>query len=528
MKTLIPKFTASFTALVALRVTLLTSILFIGLLPVIYLVLGNESLDLDTIKNTASHADTVTVSLQTAKFACITALIASSIGWYISHLLRFHKYPHLIIGLHALCFVISPYIAAQGWIQVMGADGVLWQILAIQPKPEMIYSRLGMVFLMCLQFIPLSLIIFSLTRPSLSRESLELQKLVHITFWKRIYLFHISSNKLTYLFSLTLIFWLSFWNYETPSILRLNTYALSLYAAFGSFYDYNQALGYLLHAVIYGVPTLFVILKVTPALSANIRSLAPSYVRSNNYLKTTITFLVCGLVPFCGLVIPLISIIIDLGGTNTFERLTKTLIDYKNDIGNTLIVASITSVITLALCLFFVWITSLLKNRKQLSIPSLSLFMIPPLCTGIGMVHWFTENSSTEAGLERIIIVNLLILLPILLLPVSIAFPEKSSSQSDVQKLYKMSFSKRITLFARPLYLPRLLLLFGFGFLMVMREVPASLLNYPPDGSTIALTIETMLHFDQPQLISALCLIQLLLSLTVFSTIALFSNLSQR
>ena len=87
---------------------------------------------------------------------------------------------------------------------------------------------------------------------------------------------------------------------------------------------------------------------------------------------------------------------------------------------------------------------------------------------------------------------------------------------------------KQFTLLARPVLVPRFLLLFGFGFLMAMREVPASLLNYPPDGSTLALTIETMLHFDQPQLISALCLIQLLISLVMFSAIALTSHLSKR
>ena len=44
------------------------------------------------------------------------------------------------------------------------------------------------------------------------------------------------------------------------------------------------------------------------------------------------------------------------------------------------------------------------------------------------------------------------------------------------------------------------------GFTSVIREVPASLLNVPPDGSTLALSIETLLHFEQPVRIASLCL----------------------
>jgi len=507
------------------KTLLFLGILVLGGMPVLYLILSNDSLNTEAIQQISHLQNTFDISLKTAGLSTVTAIISSIIGLGIALTLRSSRHTYHWIALYILCFSLSPYIAAQGWIQIGGAQGSLWKLLSMDANPRLLFSSYGLVFLMCLQFIPLSLLIFVCTLKHTDRETLDLKRLTHPPRWKSLYFYHLRPNIAPLLFSILLIFWLAFWNYETPSILRQNTYALSLYAAFGSFYDYNQALGYLSHVLYYGIPTLILILWLTPSLSNNIRSLTEPNSQPRHWVFHISSTILLLSVPLCILLIPLSGLLSDLEGMDSLLRYAK---NYSGDIKNTLIVSSTSSLIAVTLCLALTFISSKLNARTILSIGALALLMIPPLCSGIGAVHWFAENVSGEAGLERIILVNSIVLLPILLLPTSLAFPEKSHSQTDTLHLLLPSPFKKLLIFTRPIIMPRVLLLFGFGFLMVMKEVPASILNYPPDGSTLSLTIETMLHFDQPKLISGLCLIQLCISLSIFTIISILYRLCKQ
>lgn len=507
------------------KVILFIGILLIGMLPVAHLLLANEELDYTIISELAWSPGTFDLSWKTARLALITACISAFIGWGTSALIRSSPRPYLWLAFYVLGFTISPYIAAQGWIQILGTNGSLWKCLGITSRPELLYGPYGLVFLLCLQFVPLALLVFVSTHQPMAREDRELQSLAQPPFWKRFYLFYLRRYKAPFLFSVVLIFWLAFWNYETPSILRQNTYALSVYAAFGSFYDYNQALGYLFHASVYAIPTVLIILWLTPAISSNIRSLsATPHTTSKWYWKSSILCGLC-LIPLCSLAFPVIGLIMDL---DNLQMLSNAFTDYSRDIQNSLIVAASASALATAMCIAFVYIGHKVNGWMVLALAAIVLLVIPPLCTGIGAVHWFAQHGEGEAGLERIVLVNGLILLPILILPASLGFSRNPDTLKDTQSLFHISAFKRLKLFLKPVYLPRLLLIFGFGFLMTLREVPASLLNYPPDGSTLALTIETMLHFDQPKLISSLCVIQLLVSVAIFSAISILIHICKR
>ncbi len=510
------------------KVVLLLAVLFAGVLPVLYLLLANDELDTGLISRLSRQNETFRLSWQTARLAMVTACVSSGIAWVACAMLRASARPRSWLALYVLCFTVSPYIAAQGWIQLLGAQGSFWKLLALTPRAEMLFGPSGLVFLMSLQLTPLALLVFASTYRPLDRESQDLQSLTTLPVWKKLYFFHLRPGKAPLLFALVLVFWLAFWNYETPSILRQNTYALNVYAAFGSFYDYNQALGYVLHAVIYAVPTLVLILWMSPALAANIRSLPHARQHTGCRLQKLARLCSLSFIPLCGLIVPGVGLMGDLAGMQNLTTAIQPILQYSGDIENTLVVASSASLITTTICFALVYVGSIVNARAALGLPALLLLIIPPLCTGMGAAHWFAENSTGDAGLERIVLVNALILLPILLLPASLAFPRNATARSDTRHLYRIGDLKQFVLLARPVILPRFLLLFGFGFLMAMKEVPASLLNYPPDGSTLALTIETMLHFDQPQLISALCLIQLLISVMVFSAITVTSHLCQR
>ncbi len=510
------------------KAALLLAVLFVGVLPVLYLLLANDELDTGLVSRLSWQNETFRLSWKTARLAMVTACVSSGIAWAVCAMLRASARPRFWLALYVLCFTVSPYIAAQGWIQILGVQGTFWKLLALTPRAGMLFGPSGLVFMMSLQMTPLALFIFASTYRPLDRESQDLQALTKLPAWKKLYVFHLRPGKAPLLFALVLVFWLAFWNYETPSILRQNTYALNLYAAFGSFYDDNQALGYLFHALIYAVPTLVLIVWMSPALAANIRSLPHARENTNSRLQKLARLFGLSLIPLCGLVLPVAGLIGDLAGMESLTTAIQTILQYSGDIKNTLVVASSASLIATMTCFALVYLGSIVNARAALALPALLLLIIPPLCTGIGAVHWFAENSAGAAGLERIVLVNALILLPILLLPASLAFPRNATARSDTRRLYHIGDLKQFALLARPVLLPRFLLLFGLGFLMAMKEVPASLLNYPPDGSTLALTIETMLHFDQPQLISALCLIQLLISLVIFSTITVTSHLCQR
>lgn len=469
--------------------------LFLGCFPALWLVTALESFDSETISEVAWAESSFKQSFETAKTALLVSTISSLIGYLCFRVSLKSRQSAVWLLLYTLCFALTPYLVAQGWIQ-------LWPVTT--NTNFAIYSKTGLVFLQVLQFAPLTFLLFHFTHTPPSRSQIDLERLLELSWIRMEWNIRLPAAAASCTLCLVLVFWLSFWNYETPSILREKTYALNLYAAFGSFYDYEQALSYILHATMYVLPCLLglgVFIKKKGELH---RCFSAETERT--FPATTILL---AILPVLALLIPLYGILQHIPSTTfLFEKWQE----YSSDITNTLTVGLLAALISSGTALSLQTLAIKLQATRYLIPSAFLLFFIPSLGSGIGFLHWFTESFSGEAGIERLVLVNAVLTLPLALLAAAVIAPQKAHNEIDTLALYQTSLVSRIKLFARHYTLPRYLLLLTLCFLFTIREVPASLLNYPPDGSTLVLSIETMLHFEQPELISSLCLAQLLIA----------------
>jgi ABC-type Fe3+ transport system permease subunit len=140
---------------------------------------------------------------------------------------------------------------------------------------------------------------------------------------------------------------------------------------------------------------------------------------------------------------------------------------------------------------------------------------MPGILVGMGYVYLFNFPAGapvTRANLQ-LILIELTILAPLvgmLTLVQLSAWPDRWTAAGG---FFGLGPVRQLTGIALPLFGEGVAAVFVIGFAFAIREVPASLLNYPPGGGTVAISIETMLHFDQPDKVAVLCVAQIALLL---------------
>ena len=155
-------------------------------------------------------------------------------------------------------------------------------------------------------------------------------------------------------------------------------------------------------------------------------------------------------------------------------------------------------------------------------IAMLGCWLLPPVLLAMGWVSLWDISIfrwARELGLEMYLIGihSVLVLIPVL---AAVASAIWSPSHNEVLNSTDCRLSVRCLLLGNRLR--GLFALLGIaGFALVAREVAAGLLNMPPGGSTLAISIETLLHFEQPDRVAALCLAYLIAVLGVSIVVGL-------
>ena len=95
------------------------------------------------------------------------------------------------------------------------------------------------------------------------------------------------------------------------------------------------------------------------------------------------------------------------------------------------------------------------------------------------------------------------------------AFRRELVDAAEVHGVRRSATLARIVL---PLALPALVHAAAFAFVLALGELPAAVLVAPPGGMTLAVRIESLLHFGKDGIVAALCVVEAGL---VFAVLAL-------
>lgn len=443
-----------------------------------------------------------------ARTALFTALGVVVIGVLLCEALerRPERERFYWLGGYGLAALVSPYIVVQGWINLWGRGGWLRAAAGMGGGERFsLFSAGGSLAMHLLLWLPTGVVILWAARTGLAEKHEDFMRLYQPrwrdalrTYYRAKYLVGAGVAAIYTLITV-------FWSYEVPSILSQPSLAMEVMAAFGSFYDYGAAAALVL-------PPLAATLVLGSMMFPLLRGEGLAWRRAAGARAPRGWAAVVLTLPLAlGLGMCVAGLMARLQRT---DEIGPALVLARADFLNTLIVAlGAGGVVALAGAVAGLgWRLSGCGAWKRVGVVvAVGALAVPPVVGGIGWVHLYGTDLLAHAPctILRLVLVEGVLFLPLAVLLGYVATAGWTQAWSrELAQFGREAAGGRM---AGRLFAGRWVLLGAAGGALAAREVAAGLLNYPPGGSTLAITIETMLHFDQPTALSVLSLAQLIL-----------------
>lgn len=534
-RSLLPIYIGRYT--LALAAVLIT---FAGLLPHVGLFLAVFSEDSFAVKTfreafqSPLTQDALTRSLGLGVMTASIAILLALLLHFCLGLLPGKVYP-FALGIQCIGLMISPYVFTQGWIGLLGSTGTLREIdsLSTLLAPFSLYTSYGALALLVLQLTPFALLFLELGIRSLSQAESNLDRLLRLSLTQRLRAWELPRYGPIVLLAWIWLFILAFWSYDIPSMLRVHTFSLELLSNFGSFYDYGRALALSLPVMLGSVAIGLLSFAWINRRSQFDTQVEMNHPSSHGYRKKTspgiyiLTLFALSFLPLATLGVPLLGLLAQI---ESLSALPQHLALFKGDFSTTILVALPSGLLVASATLLYACWLFCDPHQSPRWIIALQLFFLttPALLGGIGFAWLFSRlpAGGIVDGLPRLVIIQFALWTPLalLLIPSLFSFWRRSWTET-AHLLQRPSLVWQI---GRRPAAPAFVLLFLIVATLAAREVPASLVNYPPGQSTLSLSIETVLHFDQPAVVASLCLGQLVLAVALWTagliTIALLRS----
>jgi ABC-type Fe3+ transport system permease subunit len=451
----------------------------------------------------------------------LTIAVLSTLAGFLLHRLLLRRRPRehpIWLMVYALTLVGSPYILIQGWLNLAGPN--TWLQSHVLPTGWTLYSPAGYVLVQVMLNSGLAFLVIHGSKALLDRKYADFTAIYRPSFRNRLRTILRIQYLPSLLVSFSFLFLLAYWHYDSASILRQNLLSLELMTAFGSFYDDGQAAAIAVPACLAVLPVALMMSVFLAPLALSMKAPAPlQSTRSCFWALVGLTLL------------PVLTLGISLGGL--LSRFSSPRLAWESlklaraDFVNTAEIGLFSGLLLAVFALPIAWYLRVHPRQARWIMPVLVLALsIPAVMSGIGFIHLrsLTGEAYWPEGPVRLAILNVLLWLPLCILLAMASLTRLPLRWVEEMRSLRLSCSASLFRMASPFVIPIALQLFMVGFALSIREVPASLLNYTPEGGTLALTIETMLHFEQPDALSALCLAQfgLVATLWVMGALGLY------
>lgn len=458
--------------------------------------------------------NSLTIAAGTSFFSLIIGVPA---GFLLSRTdLCFRKY------LRYLCLVpliIPPYIHAVVWIFLLGTKGRI-SLLAeklFSPGDSSLFSIYGIsgaVLVLTLSYFPVVTVLTISGLNSMSRELEEAGSLAGTDFYvlRKITLPLILPN-ITGGAVLVMIF--SLLNYGVPSLLRVNTYPVEIFARFSAFYDSKGAAGLSLPlmAVMFMLTALqYYAMKDRPYITVRGGTKPPRPFRLG-YFRIPATGFVIAVI-LLSAVFPVFTLIIESGSLAAYKAAFKTAYpQIFASLGLSAGAATFSAVLA-----FFISYTSEKTQWKGRQLTDFLVFLpfaVPGALLGTGMIALWNRPGTDfiyESGLI-VIFVYIARFSPFAVKAVSANLRQIHPHLEEAAALSGASWIKQAAHILIPLTKPGLAAGWIITFIFCMGELGATLMVVPPGKTTLSVRIYTVMHYGAGNLVACLCLILIAVTL---------------
>jgi iron(III) transport system permease protein len=400
--------------------------------------------------------------------------------------------------IYLLPLLIPPFISAIGWIELL---------------PFSLYGLPASILVLGLSYFPFVTILTISGLLSVNRELEDAARLVYDDFTaiRKLTLPLIKPNILA---GAIFVFIFTLSNYGVPSLLRLNTYPVEIFAEFSAFYDSQKATALAAPLVLVTLGLIFAVRYLMSGRSyVNLDSSSeePKIFRLGKRKIWASMFV--SLVIFISVILPIIMLL----------KRSQDLISYRlafktagAQIVNSLILAIIAATIILFFSFFIGYFIERTKNKGRAILETISIlpFAIPGSMVGISLICLWNRQYTQfiYASWFMIILGYMVRFLPFTITITSASVKKISFELEEAAQLTKIHWIWKTKQIILPLMRPGLIAAWIIAFVLSIGELETTLLIIPPGETTLPIRIFTLMHYGANKLVAALSVILIIIT----------------
>jgi len=431
-----------------------------------------------------------------------SALLGLALGGAISAQSPVHQHSMLTVML--LPLLIPPFIHSLSWIMLFDSMG------------QSLHGMAATIGVLSVAFCPLAGLLSwvglrqlrSVVEPaSLVRSRLAILLQIELPLL------------LPYLITgFVLVFLFSFSEYAVPSLFRVNTYPVTVFAQFAAYYDVRGA-------VLASWPYLLVPLaalafwrvargeRVLKAIGRD----CGQHTRVVSSRERLVWGIVFSLIIGLGGLLPVAIQLLKAGGYESYVVAWRTA---HRQIINSVLLSGITATVLLLVSTVIAvgMMTDPRRGQRLFDFLSLLPVAIPGTIFGVGMITLW-NHSLTQGIYGTVLVVGLLHaarFIPFVLRPIMAQINRVGKDLYTVASLTDAPPLSRFFRIRLPLLAPSLLVGWALCFILSLRELTGTLLVTPPGFETLGVRIYSLYHYGAGNLVAALTVFMVAITMLVF------------
>lgn len=323
---------------------------------------------------------------------------------------------------------------------------------------------------------------------------------------------------------IVIVFLLVLGEYGLASVMQVQTYPVEIMTEFSAFYDVPAAIRLCIPLVI---PIIASLLILKLLLGKGYRQIIPK--RNDSPHDWNVSR--CGhAVAWCWLlvitaisvILPIIAICSKLDGLDSFAKAWNSA---HKQIAYSFLFCLATAILSVGIGWAMAHIQLHCRGWKQWTVDFLTYlpFVVPGTLMGIGYIMLWNRSGMEwlASSIITIPIIYIGCLTPLMQKSLFISFSTVHQSLNDASAIAPRSWLAKVIYIELPLVNRGLLVGLLAVFVLAFRELNATVLTLPPGIETLALRTYTLSHYGADDMVMALCLICIVLSIALYITVVI-------
>jgi iron(III) transport system permease protein len=497
-----------------------------GVLPLCLMLAGSFA-DVRNYTGTLGNARTWGLFRTSLSLALLTTIVAGLAGVSLGILLA--KTDLLLratlTAVFSLPLLFPPYILAVGWFEVLGRGGLLAQwagAAAGEVSSRWLFGLPGVVLVLSTAFLPVVLL---LTITYLRTVNPNLEQAARLSSGWPAVLKSITIPLASpgILLSLVLVFLLTMGEFGAPAFLRFDVFPVASFTQFTAFYNFGAATAAALPLVLVTILGLAVEQRVLQGKTFQFGwggqracgQLPLGRVRAPLCVLVTLSALILVAVPLGALLWR------GLGVAALREALVRAGDSAIRSIAYSGVSATVLSV--MGFFLAYLIHRHAVVCWRWVDAMTLFLFTLPGTVIGIGLIGlWNRPSTNWIYATPAILVTGYVAQYAALGTRTILAgFAQTPADLEEAAEVAGAGWARRVSGILVPLLWPSILIGWAVAFLFCLRDVSLSLLLAPAGHDTLTARTMTLMANGSPELIAALCV--MLMSLSVIPLGVLFA-----